>query len=142
MYRKTSNLSCREIKKARAGERRDCAKYESCLTKAALIDAICVPCHPDPMVVESSPLLSVEYDETKKTLHVEFQSGNQYVYRRVSLALYDRLTKTLSTKGFSMKTIAGIFEYQKLPQGCQKFRHHISRVIVPAILLFIWPRCL
>jgi len=44
MYRKTSNLSAREIKKARAGERRDCAKYDGCLTKAALIDAVCVPC--------------------------------------------------------------------------------------------------
>ena len=44
MYRKTSNLSSREIKKLRGGERRDCAKYDSCLTVAAIADSVCVPC--------------------------------------------------------------------------------------------------
>jgi len=40
-----SERSAAEIRRARAHERRDCRHYEhDCLTKAAIADALCVPC--------------------------------------------------------------------------------------------------
>jgi KTSC domain len=63
--------------------------------------------------LSSAAIASVRYDETERTLDVEFREGDAYRYLHVPEFVYRELLKAESAGGF-WNAIKDQFEYQKL----------------------------
>jgi KTSC domain len=64
--------------------------------------------------VESSNLASVGYDESTKTLEIQFHSGGIYEYDDVEKEIYDDLMKAESKGSYFMSMIRGAYSYNRV----------------------------
>jgi KTSC domain len=64
--------------------------------------------------VESSNLASVGYDESTKTLEIQFHSGGIYEYDDVKKEIYDDLMKAESKGSYFMSMIRGAYSYNRV----------------------------
>ncbi len=62
---------------------------------------------------DSSAIEAVNYDETKRTLDVEFREGHSYRYRHVPEFVYHALLNADSAGAF-WNAVKDQFEYEKL----------------------------
>jgi len=65
------------------------------------------------VTLESSAIEAVSYDETKRTLDVEFREGHSYRYRHVPEFVYHALLNADSAGAF-WNAVKDQFEYEKL----------------------------
>jgi KTSC domain len=65
------------------------------------------------VTLDSSAIKSVTYNETNRTLDVEFREGHSYRYRHVPEFLYRELLNAESAGAF-WNTVKNQFEYVKL----------------------------
>lgn len=61
--------------------------------------------------VESSNLASVGYDESTRTLEIEFKYGAIYQYREVDKEVYDELMLANSKGSYFNSSIRGAYSY-------------------------------
>lgn len=66
------------------------------------------------IVVESSDIKSMGYDEDSKTLEVEFIKGGIYQYHGMLPALYDVFLAAPSKGGFLARVIKPFFAMEKM----------------------------
>ena len=64
--------------------------------------------------VDSSAVVSVGYDESRRTLELEYVDGDVYQYFDVPNALYHALLDAPSIGQFVNTEIKGIFGYEKV----------------------------
>lgn len=64
--------------------------------------------------VESSNIASVGYDQTKKSLFVNFKNGSEYRYNDVPEDVFEELIGSESVGAFLNKQIKNIYEYEKI----------------------------
>jgi lysyl-tRNA synthetase, class II len=69
------------------------------------------------MLVESSTLLSLAYDETCELLQLEFRSGSIYQYFSVPSAVYEALRGAPSKGSYFNRAIRGSFAYVLIASG-------------------------
>ncbi len=65
------------------------------------------------VTLDSSAIEAVSYDETKRTLDVEFREGHSYRYRHVPEFVYHALLNADSAGAF-WNAVKDQFEYEKL----------------------------
>jgi hypothetical protein len=65
------------------------------------------------ILLGSSAIAAVTYDETKRTLIVEFRGGDSYLYSAVPRTVYQALLKTESAGGF-WNEVKDQFNYVRL----------------------------
>lgn len=64
--------------------------------------------------VKSSNIDSVGYEAESKTLHVIFQGGGHYTYKKVDPKLFDQLMKAPSIGSFIHQNIKGRHETKRI----------------------------
>jgi hypothetical protein len=67
-----------------------------------------------PVTLDSSAIEAVTYNETNRTLDVEFREGHSYRYMRVPEFVYQELLNAESAGAF-WNAVKDQFEYLKLP---------------------------
>jgi KTSC domain len=65
------------------------------------------------VTLDSAAIEAVSYDETKRTLDVEFREGHSYRYRHVPEFVYHALLNADSAGAF-WNAVKDQFEYEKL----------------------------
>jgi hypothetical protein len=63
------------------------------------------------VMVESTTLLSLAYDEARELLELEFRSGSIYQYVGVPAAVHEALLKASSKGIYFNQSIRGLFPY-------------------------------
>jgi len=66
------------------------------------------------IVFNSTMLNSAEYDQTEKTLTVEFSNGDEYKYKDVPEEIFNEFQSAQSAGKFFLAKIKNKFEYEKL----------------------------
>ena len=68
---------------------------------------------PEMVFVDSSNIEAIGYDETSQELHVQFLSGNKYVYYDVPSELFDAFMAAPSKGSFLNREIKEVFRYAR-----------------------------
>ena len=68
---------------------------------------------PEMVFVDSSNIEAIGYDETSRELHVQFLSGNKYVYDDVPSELFDAFMAAPSKGSFLNREIKEVFQYAR-----------------------------
>ena len=68
---------------------------------------------PDMISVVSSNVEAIGYDDNAEELHVQFVSGEGYVYHDVPRAIFDALMDAPSKGGFLNKEVKRIYRFTK-----------------------------
>ncbi len=58
-----------------------------------------------PVVLDSSPIAHVAYDDHGQHLHIEFRDGSAYIYHGVPRPVYDELLRAHSQGAYFNKNI-------------------------------------
>jgi len=66
------------------------------------------------VMVNSSNIRNVEYDEDKKILKVKFLNGGEYKYSEVPKDVYEDLLNADSKGSFFYRNIRGTYSYSKV----------------------------
>jgi len=66
------------------------------------------------IVFNSTMLNSAEYDQTEKTLTVEFSNGDEYKYKDVPEEIFNEFQSAQSAGKFFLTKIKNKFEYEKV----------------------------
>ena len=65
-------------------------------------------------LVESSNIAAIGYDEETKELHVQFNSGSEYVYQDVPAGVYQDFLDADSKGKYLNEYIKGVYEFKKV----------------------------
>lgn len=68
---------------------------------------------PDMIYVDSSNVEAVGYDDTAEELHVQFLSGDAYVYHGVPREVFDGMLHASSKGSYLNREIKGTYQYTK-----------------------------
>lgn len=69
---------------------------------------------PEMFFVDSSNIEAIGYDSSQQQLHVQFKSGQTYVYYNVEESVFEEFKQAESKGKFLHAHIKGVYEYQKL----------------------------
>ncbi len=65
-------------------------------------------------LVESSNIVAIGYEEDEKQLHVQFNSGAEYVYDDVPAEVYQAFLDADSKGRYLNEYVKGVYEFKKL----------------------------
>ena len=68
---------------------------------------------PEMMSVASSNIEAICYDEGNQELHVQFLSGDYYVYHDVPREIFEDLMEAPSKGSYLNREIKGVYQYTK-----------------------------
>jgi hypothetical protein len=77
-------------------------------------DPIFTPFMFNPIVVESSSLARLDYDDRQRVLQAEFRDGSIYQYPGVPLETYQELLQAESKGAYFNRRVRRLFPYVKL----------------------------
>jgi len=64
--------------------------------------------------VSSSNIDSVGYDESSEILYIRFLNGSLYIYKNVSLLVYEQLLSAPSLGSYMHRNIKGAYAYERI----------------------------
>ncbi|NQU80463.1 MAG: KTSC domain-containing protein [Bacteroidetes bacterium] len=69
---------------------------------------------PEMQPVSSSNIDSVGYDESSEILYIRFLNGSLYIYKNVSLLVYEQLLSAPSLGSYMHRNIKGAYAYERI----------------------------
>lgn len=68
---------------------------------------------PDMIYVDSSNIEAIGYDDEAQELHVQFLSGETYIYHGVPREIFDDMVNAPSKGSYFNREVKGVYEYAK-----------------------------
>jgi len=69
---------------------------------------------PEMIMVSSSNVSRIGYDDSTQTLYVEFHSGSMYIYKGVPVMEFDGLKNASSIGSYLHRNIKQVYPYERI----------------------------